>query len=77
MTNHDCVSRECNSNHVIHINHANNDSYELKANEVHDTNNVLYDCLINGYSSLNVQLSLFFSAYLRQGMSPDNMLLTI
>ena len=71
-----CNAQLCNCSHVINIADVSNSVLKLKNGKTDGTNNVMSDALINGCSSLFVHLSLLYSAILRHGVSPDNMLLS-
>ena len=53
----------------------NNALFKLKARKADGKNNLMSDALINSSPSMAVHISFLFSAILRHGVSPDNMLL--
>ena len=67
----------CNYNHDSNNSDASNVLFNLKTRQADGTNKVMSDALINSSPFMAVHISLLFSAILRDGVSPDNMLVAI
>ena len=75
MVVRDCDVPLCNYNYAINSSDVSNALFKLKASKADGTNNLMSDALINSSPSMAVHISLLFSAMLRHGVSPDNILL--
>jgi len=63
----ECLSKKCYSSHVIEVSDVIDSMEKLEARKS--------DAFINGCHSLFIHISLLFSALLRHGVTPNNMLL--
>ena len=71
----DCDVPLCNYNYAINSSDVSNALFKLKASKADGTNNLMSDALINSSPSMAVHISLLFSAMLKHGVLPDNILL--
>jgi hypothetical protein len=71
----ECLSKKCYSSHVIEVSDVIDSMEKLKARKSDGINNLKSDAFINGCHSLFTHISLLFSALLRHGVTPNNMLL--
>jgi hypothetical protein len=71
----ECMSNKCYSSHVIKVNDVIASMAKLKIGKSDGVNNLRSDALINGCDSLFTHISLLFSALLKHGFTPNNMLL--
>jgi len=72
-----CNSPLCNDSHAINSCDVSNAPFKMKARKADGTNNIQSNAVINSSPSMAMHILLLFSAMLRHGVSPDNILLAI